>query len=202
MFPPLDVPFEYWIEHVTFGLLYAMFRFATMIFYSEVAGFGTDRPCGGWCQRLTLHLPPVCWSTVWKSNLKWYLVGLKVWCNAEQRFHCCWLYFTYILMHHDMIILYFRLPYFHVPNSTLFLHKWNIDTFYWVSCLIIAVESAHYSITECYQLIKHFESVCLDYISRVYCSWKLALGCPGFSLHWRGQGVYREVILSGEWSAL
>ena len=53
------------------------------------------------------------------------IVGLKVWCNAEQRFHCCWLYFTYILMHHDMIILYFRLPYFHVSNSTLFLYRWN-----------------------------------------------------------------------------
>ena len=26
MFPPLDILFEYWIEHVTFGLLYVVFQ--------------------------------------------------------------------------------------------------------------------------------------------------------------------------------
>ena len=46
MFPSLDIPVEYWIEHITFGLLYAMFRFSTMIFYREVPGFATDWPCG------------------------------------------------------------------------------------------------------------------------------------------------------------
>ena len=29
MFPPLDIPLEYWIEHVTFGLRYVMFGFST-----------------------------------------------------------------------------------------------------------------------------------------------------------------------------
>ena len=35
MFPPLDIPFEYWIEHFTFRLLYVMFRFFTKISTSE-----------------------------------------------------------------------------------------------------------------------------------------------------------------------
>ena len=46
MFPPLDVPFEYWTEHVTFGLL------STIIFYRRVPGFATDFPCGVWCRGL------------------------------------------------------------------------------------------------------------------------------------------------------
>ena len=36
-FSPLDIIIEYWIEHVTFGLLYVMFTFPTMsqiLFYS------------------------------------------------------------------------------------------------------------------------------------------------------------------------
>ena len=35
MFSPLDISFEYWIQQVTFGLLYVMFRLSTTIFYRE-----------------------------------------------------------------------------------------------------------------------------------------------------------------------
>ena len=35
MFPPLDILREYWIEHVSFGLLYVMFTFPFAIFYRE-----------------------------------------------------------------------------------------------------------------------------------------------------------------------
>ena len=35
MFLPLDILFKYWIEHVTFGLLYAMFILSTRIVYRE-----------------------------------------------------------------------------------------------------------------------------------------------------------------------
>ena len=56
MSPPLDIPFEYWIEHVTFGLLYVMFRFSAMIFYGGVPGFATDRPYGVWCRGLITYL--------------------------------------------------------------------------------------------------------------------------------------------------
>ena len=40
MFPPLDILFEYWIEHVTFRLLYVMFTFPTRIFYRGVPEWG------------------------------------------------------------------------------------------------------------------------------------------------------------------
>ena len=33
--------------------------------------------------------------------------GLSVWYNGEQRFHCFWLCFTYILMPHKMVIFIF-----------------------------------------------------------------------------------------------
>ena len=56
MFPALDIPFEYWIEHVTFGLLCVMFIFSTMIFYRGVPGFATDCPCCVWCRVLTICL--------------------------------------------------------------------------------------------------------------------------------------------------
>ena len=35
---------KYWIDHVTFGLLYVMFRFSTRIFYMGIPGFATDCP--------------------------------------------------------------------------------------------------------------------------------------------------------------
>ena len=35
MFTPLDILFEYWIEHVTFGHVYAMLGFSIWIFYRE-----------------------------------------------------------------------------------------------------------------------------------------------------------------------
>ena len=53
-------------------------------------------------------------------------------------FYC----FTFIVMPHNMIILYFRLPHFHVSNSasfstwypsTLILHRRNLDTFYGIN---------------------------------------------------------------------
>ena len=56
MFPALDIPFEYWIEHVTFGLLYVMLRLSTRIFYGGVPGFATDCPCGVWFRWLTTYL--------------------------------------------------------------------------------------------------------------------------------------------------
>ena len=38
MFPPLNIPFEQWIGHVTFGLPYDMFRFTNRIFYKGFPG--------------------------------------------------------------------------------------------------------------------------------------------------------------------
>ena len=60
LFPPLYILFEYWIEHVSFGLLYVMFTFPTRIFYRGVPGFATDCPCGVWCRWLTTCPLYVC----------------------------------------------------------------------------------------------------------------------------------------------
>ena len=65
MFPPQDSLLEYWIEHVTFGLLYVMFTFPTRIFYRGVPGFAIDL-----VPRIN-HVPPACWSTFCKPSLKW-----------------------------------------------------------------------------------------------------------------------------------
>ena len=56
MFPPVDIPFEHWIEHVTFGLLYVMFRISSRTFYRGVPGFATDCSCGVWCRWLIICL--------------------------------------------------------------------------------------------------------------------------------------------------
>ena len=58
------------------------------------------------------------------------IVDLLVSHNGEQLFHCFWLCFTYILMPHNMIILYFRLLYYHVSNSAQFLHSTFVLSFY------------------------------------------------------------------------
>ena len=62
MGPPLGILLEYWIEHVTFGLLYVMFTFPAGIFSRGVPGFATACPCSIWCCGLTtcfLHVGPL-----------------------------------------------------------------------------------------------------------------------------------------------
>ena len=53
---PLDILLEYWIEHVTFRLLYVTFTFPTRIFCRGVPGFATGCPCGIWFRGLTTCL--------------------------------------------------------------------------------------------------------------------------------------------------
>ena len=79
MIPPLGIPFEYWIEHVTFRLLYAMFRFSTRVFYMGVPGFATDCREGVWCHGLTTSLVYV---GLLHGNLVWNdsgFVSLILW---------------------------------------------------------------------------------------------------------------------------
>ena len=86
----LDILLEYSVEHVTFGLLYVIFTFSTRIFYKGVLGFATEE---NRCRGLTtclLYVGP--------------LFALQ---------------YNTLSMPYN-IILYFRLPYFHVPNSALF----------------------------------------------------------------------------------
>ena len=69
--PPMDILLEYWIEHVTFGLLYVMFTFLSRIFYRGVPGFATDWPCGVWCRGLTtclLYVGPLFGNLVWNDR--------------------------------------------------------------------------------------------------------------------------------------
>ena len=56
MFPPLDIPFEYWIEHVTFGLLYTMFRLSTKISDGGFPGFLMIVLVVFWCGGFTTYL--------------------------------------------------------------------------------------------------------------------------------------------------
>ena len=112
MFPPLDIPFQYCIEHFTLGGLYLMFRFSIWIFYRGVPGFATDCLCGVWCRELTtcpLYIGPIFVNLVW--NVRGF-VSLALWTT-----------FTHTLMSHSMIILYFCLFCFLVSNRALFLHS-------------------------------------------------------------------------------
>ena len=54
-------------------------------------------------------------------------------------FHCFWLCFTYILMPHSMIILHFRLPWFHILNSP-FLHSALVLSFCIDVVLTLSIE--------------------------------------------------------------
>ena len=117
MFPPLDILPVYWIVHVTFGLLYVMFTFLAMIFCMGVPGFVTDYSCGVWCRGLTpclLYVGPL-FGNLFENDSRFVI---HVWHTEKQLVCCSWLF--YILMSRNMMILYFRLPYFHVSNTVLF----------------------------------------------------------------------------------
>ena len=122
MFLPLEILFEYWIQCVTFGLLYVMFmfRFSTRIFYRWLPGFVTDCSCGVWCRGLNtrfLYVGPF----FLKSSLTWEWIFK---CDiTENNFFFVFDYvFTYSLMSHTMMKRIFHLPYFHVKNSALFFY--------------------------------------------------------------------------------
>ena len=108
MFLTLDILFKYWIEHVTFGLLYVMFRFPIRIFYKDVPGFATD---------CLLYVGPLLGNIAWNDS------GFDI---TENNVSIVLNYaFAYNLMSHNMIIHYFRLHYFHVLNSALFCTEYT-----------------------------------------------------------------------------
>ena len=73
LFLHLDIRFEYWIEHVTFGLLYGMFSFSISIFYVGMPGLAPDYPCGVWCRGLTICFVDVghFLVTISKTSVQW-----------------------------------------------------------------------------------------------------------------------------------
>ena len=79
MFLSLIILFEYWIEHITFGLLCIMFRFSSRIYYRGPTAFVTDCPCDVWCCGLTtclLYVGPLFGNLVWNHSR---LVSLTLW---------------------------------------------------------------------------------------------------------------------------
>ena len=74
--------------------------------------------------------------------------------------------FTYILMPHNMMILYFRLPYFHVSNSALFLHSISVLSSY--IDVDLTLSNRYLSLTLSL-LWRHSERDSVSYHQRLYC---------------------------------
>ena len=103
---------EYWIGHVTFGLLYFVLRVSIRIFNSGVPGFVTDCPWGVWCNGLTtflLYVGPLFINLVWNDTR---FVSLILWRTAFSLFL---IIYTYIY-----IYLYVY-KYIYLGVSVLFL---------------------------------------------------------------------------------
>ena len=114
-----------------------MFRFSTKISYTGVRGLATECLCSVWCREITTI--EITTTDPFFGNLVWNDSGFICLTYCRKKIHCFLLCFEYILMPHDMMILCFRLPYFHVSNSALFfthyfstliLHRRSLDTFY------------------------------------------------------------------------
>ena len=67
---------------------------------------------------------PLFGSQVWNDSGS---ANLTKW---RTTFSLYWLCFTYTLIPHNMIILYFRKPCFHASNNFLFLHSTKVFSFY------------------------------------------------------------------------
>ena len=123
MFPHLDIPFEYWIEHVTCGLLYAMLSLSTK---------GSSRLCNWlylpslvlWINHLPLYVGPLFGNLVWNDN------GFVSFTKWRITFSLLLSSFTYILMPHNVAIIYFRLPFSMSQIVLYFLHCTLVLSFY------------------------------------------------------------------------
>ena len=85
----LDILFEYWIEHVTFGPLYVMFRFSIRVFYRGVPGFETECSCGVWRPVLLtflLYVGPRLGNLVWNDS---GCISLTSWMTTFSLFYLC-----------------------------------------------------------------------------------------------------------------
>ena len=143
MFLPLDLVFEYWIEHVTFELLDVCLDFLLWYSSGDV-----------WDLELTtyhLYVGPLLGNRVWNDS------GLEIW-HIGFKYVCIYL-FTYILMPHNMITPYFYLPPFHVSSCALnfvkyacvFLHRCRNHAFYTKIVVPVYFRGRHASL--------HFPSV-------------------------------------------
>ena len=71
MFLSLDIFFEDWIEHGTFGFFHVIFRFSTRVFWREGPGLLTDCPCAVWYRWLTtclLYVGPPFKNLIWNDS--------------------------------------------------------------------------------------------------------------------------------------
>ena len=144
MFPPLDIPIEYWIEHVTFGLLYVMFRFSTRIFFREIPGFATDYPCCVWCRGLTTCLLYAgtlfgnqVWNdsgfvslTQWRTTFSLFWTAFYIYLNAPQYENTLFSFTLFSCLKHCFIFTEYL--------STLLLHRRSLDTFIRVVIIVPA----------------------------------------------------------------
>ena len=112
MFLPLDIPFEIWIEHVAFELIYSM-----LVFYWD-----SLQGSSGLCNLLSLrYLPPACWSPFWDCGFIWPWA-----CKFDEMDNKFFIVFDmsiyiYILMSQNIVIHF--LPDFHIYNHDLFFCK-------------------------------------------------------------------------------
>ena len=138
MFPPLNIPFEYWIEHVTFGLLYVMFTFLTETFYMGVPSFATDCPCGVWCHVLAtcpLYVGPLFGNLVWNDSKFVSLTSRKPFLffshlNVSQHDDTLFSLTLFSWLERCFIFQYF--------SSSLILHRRSLDTFFSVYFILNA----------------------------------------------------------------
>ena len=111
MFLPLDLLWEYRIQHGTNGPLYVICSYSTWILCRGVSGFATDCPCGVWCRGLTtclLHVGPPFGNRI--LNNGWAVhVGLTQW--IIYLIFCVLTYAIIYVLIHQIIFRFYLLKY-------------------------------------------------------------------------------------------
>ena len=129
---------EYWLGHVTFELLYVMFRFSTKICCRGVPCFANDCPWCFWCRGLNTcrqHVGPLFENQVWDDS------GFASLIQRRTTFTIFLLHLIFISMPQNMKIVYLPLPYFRASNSDLFLHSTLVISFYIHLVMTLYIES-------------------------------------------------------------
>ena len=129
-FLPLNILFEYWIEHINLEFLHTMIRLATGICFRAFTWFSTECSCIVWCRGLNtciIYVSTLHGNLFWKSQYDTTLFTFTLFSSLK----LCFI----VLTSHCVTLFYIDVVYtFSIKTILRYVHHIE-NGYYWLICL-------------------------------------------------------------------